>query len=106
MGANSAHVFFTVTLPMIKDSIFSSISTAFVRSITAVSAVVLLCTPEIKLITYVMNEFAGKGAYGVAAAYATVLILVAIIAIQLFNFLISHIGTGHKVKDPSKKKGE
>lgn len=106
MGANSAHVFFTVTLPMIKDSIFSSISTAFVRSITAVSAVVLLCTPEIKLITYVMNEFAGKGAYGVAAAYATVLIVVAIIAIQLFNFLISHIGTGHKVKDPSKKKGE
>ena len=53
-----------------------------------------------------MNEFAGKGAYGVAAAYATVLILVATITVQLFNFLISHIGTGHKVKDPSKKKGE
>ena len=38
MGANSARVFMTVTLPLIKDSFFSGLVTAFVRSITAISA--------------------------------------------------------------------
>ena len=36
MGANSARVFMTVTLPLIKDSFFSGLVTAFVRSITAI----------------------------------------------------------------------
>ena len=46
MGANSAQVFTSVTLPLIKDSFLSGLVTAFVRSITAISAVILLVTPE------------------------------------------------------------
>lgn len=105
MGANSAHVFRTVTLPLIKDSFFSSLSTSFVRSITAISAVILLCTADIKLMTYVINEFAGKGAYGVASAYATVLILVAGLTIGVFDFLTSRLGKGRKIKGVSKDNG-
>lgn len=98
MGGNSAHVFRTVTLPLIRDSFFSSLSTSFVRSITAISAVILLCTPEIKLMTYVINEFAGKGAYGIASAYATILIMVAGVTIAIFDFLTSLMGKGRKIK--------
>jgi iron(III) transport system permease protein len=98
MGANSLHVFRTVTLPLIKDSFFSSLSTSFVRSITAISAVILLCTPQIKLITYVINEFAGKGAYGIASAYATILILVAGVTIVVFDLLTGLLGKGHKIR--------
>ena len=76
MGAGSARVFRTITLPLIKDAFVTSLMTAFVRSITAVSAVILLVTPEFLLITVRINEYAEKGSYGEACAYATILILI------------------------------
>ena len=72
MGADSFTVFRTVTLPLIKDSFFSGLVTAFVRSITAISAIILLVTPQFFLITVQINEFAEKGNYGIgrpASAY-------------------------------------
>ena len=60
MGADSFKVFMTVTLPLIKDSFLSGLVTAFVRSITAISAIILLVTPQFLLITVQINEFAEK----------------------------------------------
>ena len=93
MGANSAKVFTSVTLPLIKDSFFSGLVTAFVRSITAISAVILLVTPQFLLITTQINEQAEKGNYGVACAYATVLILITYGIVLIMNGLIRIFGT-------------
>ena len=94
LGAGSAKVFTSVTLPLIKDSFLSGLVTTFVRSITAISAVILLVTPRYLLITCRINEFAEKGAYGVACAYATILIIIVYAAIMLMNFCIGHLGSG------------
>lgn len=99
MGANSARVFFTVTLPLIKDSFFSGLVTAFVRSITAISAIILLVTPQFLLITCQINEQAEKGNYGVACAYATVLILITYGMVLIMNGLIRIFGTSRKIKE-------
>lgn len=99
MGANSAKVFFTVTLPLIKDSFFSGLVTAFVRSITAISAIILLVTPQFLLITCQINEQAEKGNYGVACAYATVLILITYGMVLIMNGLIRVFGTSRKIKE-------
>ena len=99
MGANSARVFTTVTLPLIKDSFFSGLVTSFVRSITAISAVILLVTPQFLLITCQINEQAEKGNYGVACAYATVLILITYGMVLIMNGLIRVFGTSRKVKE-------
>lgn len=99
MGANSAKVFMTVTLPLIKDSFFSGLVTAFVRSITAISAIILLVTPQFLLITCQINEQAEKGNYGVACAYATVLILITYGMVLIMNGLIRVFGTSRKIKD-------
>ena len=93
MGANSARVFTTVTLPLIKDSFFSGLVTSFVRSITAISAVILLVTPQYLLITCQINEQAEKGNYGVACAYATVLIVITYGMVLIMNGLIRIFGT-------------
>ena len=93
MGANSAQVFTSVTLPLIKDSFLSGLVTAFVRSITAISAVILLVTPEFLLITCQINEQAEKGNYGVACAYATVLICITYSAVLIMNWVIKRFGT-------------
>lgn len=99
MGANSARVFTTVTLPLIKDSFFSGLVTAFVRSITAISAIILLVTPDFLLITCQINEQAEKGNYGVACAYATVLILITYGAVLIMNTMIKFFGVSRKIKE-------
>ena len=93
MGADSFTVFMTVTLPLIKDSFLSGLVTAFVRSITAISAIILLVTPQFLLITVQINEFAEKGAYGIACAFATILIIITYSSVLLMNLFIKHFGT-------------
>ena len=99
MGANSLKVFTSVTLPLIKDSFLSGLVTAFVRSITAISAIILLVTPSYLLITVQINEFAEKGSYGIACAFATILIVITYGSVMLMNFIIKHFGTSRKVKE-------
>ncbi len=99
MGANSLQVFTTVTLPLIKDSFLSGLVTAFVRSITAISAIILLVTPSYLLITVQINEFAEKGAFSIACAFATILIIITYGSVLLMNFIIKHFGTSRKVKE-------
>lgn len=99
MGADSFKVFMTVTLPLIKDSFLSGLVTAFVRSITAISAIILLVTPQFLLITVQINEFAEKGAYGLACAFATILIIITYGSVMLMNLFIKHFGTSKKLQE-------
>ena len=99
MGADSFKVFMTVTLPLIKDSFLSGLVTAFVRSITAISAIILLVTPQFLLITVQINEFAEKGSYGIACAFATILIVITYGAVLLMNLFIKYFGTSRKLKE-------
>ncbi len=99
MGANSFQVFMTVTLPLIKDSFLSGLVTAFVRSITAISAIILLVTPQFLLITVQINEFAEKGSYGLACAFATILIIITYGSVLLMNLFIRHFGTSKKLQE-------
>ena len=99
LGAGSGKVFTSITLPLIKDSFFSGLVTAFVRSITAISAIILLVTPQFLLITCQINEFAEKGYYGVACAYATIMIAIVYAAVLIMNLFIKFFGTSKKVKD-------
>ncbi len=97
LGAGSGKVFTSVTLPLIKDSFFSGLVTTFVRSITAISAVILLVTPRYLLITCRINEYAEKGEFGVACAYATILIMITYAAIMIMNLVIDRFGTSRKI---------
>ena len=99
MGADSFRVFMTVTLPLIKDSFLSGLVTAFVRSITAISAIILLVTPQFLLITVQINEFAEKGSYGIACAFATILIAITYGSVLLMNLFIKYFGTSRKLKE-------
>lgn len=99
MGADSAKVFQTVSLPLIKESFISGLVTTFVRSITAISAIILLVTPKYLLITVRINEHAEKGNYGIACAYATILIVITYVAITIMNFVLEKLGTSKPTKE-------
>ena len=99
MGADSFRVFMTVTLTLIKDSFLSGLVTSFVRSITAISAIILLVTPQFLLITVQINEFAEKGSYSLACAFATILIVITYGSVLLMNLVTKHFGTSRKIKE-------
>lgn len=103
MGAGSGKVFTSVTVPLIKDSLFSSLVTSFVRSMTALSAIVVVSSPRTILITYEMNELGDKGAYEQAAVYATILIVIAGFAVGMMELIIHFFGTSH-VRKPKKER--
>ena len=103
MGAGSGKVFTSVTLPLIKDSFLSGLVTTFVRSITAISAIILLVTPKYLLITVRINEYAEKGKYGEACAYATVLIVITYGVILLLNGILRFFDADHKQKRLARK---
>ncbi|NLA54378.1 MAG: iron ABC transporter permease [Clostridiales bacterium] len=105
LGAGSGKVFTSVTLPLIKESFFSGLVTTFVRSITAISAIILLVTPRYLLITTRINEFAEKGSYGIACAYATILIIIVYTSILVMNLFIKYFGTSKGVREVSANVG-
>ncbi|MET0744047.1 MAG: iron ABC transporter permease [Microvirga sp.] len=86
LGAGTATTMRRVVLPLLRPAIVASLVYAFVRAMTAVSAVIFLVTAEYNMATTYIVGRVEAGEFGLAIAYSTALIavmLVAIVAIQL-----------------------
>ncbi len=92
LGADSSKVFTSITLPLIKPAFFSGMVYTFVRSMTAVSAVIFLVSAKYRLLTVQILSQVDAGRFGVAAAYSTLLIIIVYIAVALLNFILSRMG--------------
>lgn len=92
LGADTTKVFTSVTLPLIKPAFFSGLVYTFVRSMTAVSAVIFLVSARYSLLTVQILSQVDAGRFGVAAAFSTVLIVIVFIAISIMYFLLSKMG--------------
>jgi iron(III) transport system permease protein len=76
-----------VVLPLIRPAIVSALVFSFVRSVTAISAVVFLVSARWQVSTKVILDQAENGRYGLATAYSTILILIMAAAIA-FMYLV------------------
>jgi iron(III) transport system permease protein len=88
LGASPIQTFRWVTLPLIRPALLTGLSYSFARSMTSISTVVLLVTPETKIITSQVLSAAGTGRYGVAFAYCTVLTAIVLAAFALIRFIV------------------
>ncbi|MBD9721859.1 iron ABC transporter permease [Streptomyces caniscabiei] len=91
LGASPLQTFRRVTLPLIRPALLTGLSYSFARSMTSVSTIVLLVTPQTKIITSQVLSAAGTGRYGVAFAYCTVLTVLVLAGFALIRLLV---GTG------------
>lgn len=86
LGANSATTLRRVILPLLGPAILAALTYSFVRAITSVSAVIFLVSARYNMATSFIVGRVENGEFGIAIAYAAVLIvtmLVAILALQL-----------------------
>lgn len=92
LGASTTKVFTSVTLPLIKSAFFSGLVYTFVRSMTAVSAVIFLVTPKYQLLTASILSQVDNGRFGVASAFSTILIIIVYVAIAIMYFVLGKFG--------------
>jgi iron(III) transport system permease protein len=89
LRASSATTFTRITLPLIRPAILSALVYSFVRSMTAISAVIFLVSAQHDMATSYIIGRVENNEYGIAIAYSTVLIVVMLVAIGLFQWLTS-----------------
>jgi iron(III) transport system permease protein len=88
LGANQAHTFRKITLPLIRPAFLAGLIYTFARSMTAISAVIFLTTPQVRIMTaQILNETEGAR-YGNAFAYSVLLILIVLAAIAILSLLV------------------
>lgn len=88
LGADNARTFRRITLPLIRPAFLAGLIYAFARSMTTISAVVFLTTPQTKIMTQQILNEVENGRYGNAFAYCVILIGIVLAAISILYFVI------------------
>ncbi|MCA0422457.1 MAG: iron ABC transporter permease [Proteobacteria bacterium] len=101
LGASALTTVRRVILPLIKPAILASLVYAFVRAMTAVSAVIFLVSAEYNLATIYIVGRVEAGEHGLAIAYSATLIVVMALAIYLINLLIGERKIGRRGAAPA-----
>jgi len=77
-----------ILLPLLRPAIIAGLIYGFVSAMTSISAVIFLVSPGITLSTVYIVNLAEAGTYGIAIAYASVLILLMLSAILMIQLVI------------------
>ncbi|MSP50681.1 MAG: iron ABC transporter permease [Alphaproteobacteria bacterium] len=77
-----------ILIPLLRPAILAGIVYGFVSAMTSISAVIFLVSPGVMLSTVYIVNLAEAGTYGVAIAYASVLIVLMLAVITGIQFLI------------------
>lgn len=88
LGANSFTTARRVILPLMRPALSAALVYAFVRSITSISAVVFLVSAKYNMATAYIVGLVENGQYGIAIAYASVLIVVMLLCVLLAQRLV------------------
>lgn len=88
LGADNARTFRRITLPLIRPAFLAGLIYAFARSMTTISAIIFLTTPQTKIMTQQILNEVENGRYGNAFAYCVILIIIVMVAISVLYFIV------------------
>ncbi|WP_320130654.1 iron ABC transporter permease [uncultured Sphaerochaeta sp.] len=94
LGADSSLTFRKITLPMITPAFFSGLANSFVRSMTAISAIIFVVSGRWNLITVAVLGFVDNSQYAQAAAMSLLLITIVLIALGAIKLVTDKMGQG------------
>lgn len=89
LGADTGYSFRRITLPMLRNAFFSGIVYSFTKAITAVSAVIFLVSARWNLVTSKIYSLFDQAKYSQAAAFVTMLVVILLVFIGIFNGIIN-----------------
>ena len=98
LGANTFQTFTRVILPLLRPAILAALVFSFVRSMTAISAVIFLVSAEYDMATSYIIGRVENNDYGLAIAYSTTLIVLMLVVIVLMQIAVGKAVT-HRQAD-------
>ena len=100
MRANALRTLRRVVLPLMRPAIVAALIYSFISAMTSISAVIFLTSPRFDMATVNIVGRAEVGEYGYAAAYASVLIVLMIIAVLMIRAFVGRTRIRTGVIDP------
>lgn len=88
LGADSGRTFRRITLPLIRPAVLAGLIYSFARSMTTISAIIFLTTPQTKIMTQQILNEVESGRYGNAFAYCVILIAIVMLAIGILYAVV------------------
>lgn len=88
LGADVTTVFKSIVLPLVRPAFISSMSYTFVRSMTAVSAIIFLISARWNHLTVLIFNFSENIRFGLASVLSTVLIVIVLSVFFLMNVIV------------------
>ncbi len=85
LGASNAKTFWKITIPMMSAGIISGAILSWITMISELASAILLYTGKTRTLTVEVYTQVLRGNYGVAAALATILALLTVLSLILFN---------------------
>ena len=85
LGSSKHKAFFTVTLPMMSSGVLSGAILSWVTLISELSTAILLYTGKTQTLTVAIYTQIVRGNYGIASAMATVLTVMTLLSLLIFN---------------------
>ena len=96
LGARTGTTVRRVVAPLLRPAIVASLVYAFVRAMTAVSAVIFLVSAQYNMATAYIVGRVEAGEFGLAIAYSSVLIVIMLFAIGLIQLLVGERKLGRR----------
>ena len=88
MRASTAATVRRVVVPLIRPAVVAALIYSFISAMTSISAVIFLTSPRFDMATVNIVGRAEVGEYGYATAYASVLIVLMIVAVLLIRLAV------------------
>ncbi|MFT3876641.1 MAG: iron ABC transporter permease [Propioniciclava sp.] len=88
LGAESTTVFRTVTLPLIRPAFLAGLIYAFARSMTTLSPIIFITTPQTQIMTKQILAEVDAGRFGNAFAFCTLLLIIVLAVMGLMTLLV------------------
>jgi iron(III) transport system permease protein len=96
LGADMSKVFTSIVLPLIRPSFLTSMSYTFVRSMTAVSAVIFIISARWSHLTVQIYNFSENLRFGLASVLSTALIIIVLAAFGIMRIAVRDRGLTEK----------
>lgn len=88
LGANSITTFRRITLPLIRPAFLAGLIYAFARSMTTISAIVFITTPQTQIMTKQILAEVDAGRYGNAFAFSTLLLGIVLAVMGVLSLVV------------------
>lgn len=88
LGADSVTTFRKITMPLIRPAFLTGLIYAFARSMTTLSPIIFITTPQTRIMTQQILAEVDAGRFGNAFAFCTLLLLIVLAVMGLMSLIV------------------